>query len=472
MARDGSLSNFPGAADQFPILWDIGQDRIHGTDAGTRQDLERASQWNMMFDACLNIERYAQKLFGTGFHSYNATGGVIHAQNLILSWNSITVPASSTANSSYRFTVPDCFGSNPFNDWRFTVSVNTYVNVIPSTYLKPAAANQGAQADGDYRPEILSTYQPITFIQPVSGRVFDVLVYQLKMHTDSQQIGQLIETCQRPATTDVLGSRWSKNGSHTAMGIGSPAQSVGSVGTHLYLCSEGEYGSTDPSFWQPNAGFAFPTSMGISNDQECIFSPYGWVGSGVDVGDKMFRALFALRVSGDWISTTNLLNFYAVVLGDEGMPSSNRPTVGRLVKAKNLYMWNINPFDSYLLTAADPSSSITQLGTFSLKTSNDDGFPNLRYRFTVQGSSLTVEEATDGSTYSTVLTVGDAELTAGSPGMFVFPMQGTGSLEKCKRLMFFNYLSYRVLSGESPCDIHFNLLYSLVGRNPITTQSL
>jgi len=474
MSRDGSLSSFPASVDQLAIKWPIGGDRINGQAADTRNDLERAGQWNHMFDACLNLEKFLQKISaGGGILSYSETGGIVQGPNLILAYELQTLPASGSQSAwIYTLTTPEIFGPNPFADWRFNISPSVYVNIVPSAYVKPAAANQGALSDFDYRPELLNVYQPHISIYPVSGRVYKLKVSCQAMHRSSQLIGELSENCGRPSTTDNLGSSWLRSGEYPAMGIGNTTYTVGGLGNLLYLCSEGDYNNSNSSTWDGNWGLALSSGMGNSNDQQVIFSPYSWKGDGVDVGDYMARTMLALRVSGDPNYVGGNMNMYAVVFGDEAMPGTNRPTIGRLVKFVNSYIFGINPADNLSLTAAAPASSVVSLGTFPLHLVNNDSLPSLKYRFKVQGTTISVEEAQNGVTYSTVLSVTDTTHTAGTVGMMVLPMNGTGTGERCRRLVFFSSLLYQVLSGESPCDVKAKILYSLVGPAGPTTQTL
>lgn len=474
MPRDGSLSTYPVSLDQLAIKWPIGNDRINGQASSTRNDLERAVHWNHMFDACLNLEKYMQKVSaGGGIITYTATGGVLQGQNIILTYESRTLPASGSQTEwTYTLTTPDIFGDTPFNDWRFNISPCIYVDVLPAQYLRPVRGLQGAFSDYDYRPELLSVYQPHVLVEPVSGRVFKLKVKTHQMHSRSQLIGELLETGQRPTTTDQLGASWLRSGSYPAMGIGNTSFTVGAPGNLFYLSSEGEYGNPNSNTWQENWGLAFPSTMGTSQDQQVIFSPYTWKGDGVDTGDYMQRACLVLRFSGDWGNTAGNLNFYAVVIGDETMGALNRPTTGRLMKFVNNYMFDINVYDSFALTAAVANSSASSLGTFPLKLSLNHNLPNLRYRFRAQGTTLTVDEAEDGQNYTNLLSVTDSSHSSGTVGVLSLPMRGTGSGEKCRRLMYFNYLNFQVLSGESPCNMRANLLYSLVGPPNPTTQTL
>lgn len=474
MPRDGSLSTYPNAVDQLAIKWPIGNDRINGQTASTRNDLERSGHWNHMFDACLQMEKYLQKISAGGaVVTYNSSGAIVQGPNLVLAYELRTLPASGSQTEwVYTLNTPAIFGPTPFTDWRFTIAPSVYVNVVGPSYLRPAAGSMSAFSDNDYRPELLSVYQPHVLVEPVSGRVFKLRIRTHQMHPKSQLIGECLETCQRPTTTDVLGSSWLRAGDYDAMGIGNQTFGVGGAGTLLYLSSEGKYTDPNTTWWEENWGVAFPSSMGVSNDQQVIFRPFTWKGDGVEVGDYMSRVMLALRVSGDWGYTGGNMNMYAVVFGDEQMTSANLPTIGRLVKFTNNYLFDINVYDSFSLTAAAAAASVTGLGTFPLRFASDHSLPNLKYRFRVQGSTLTVAEAPDGVTYTTLLSVTDSTHTSGSVGMFALPMRGTGTNEKCRRTMFFDYLLYQVLSGESPCDVKANILYSLIGPVSPITQSL
>lgn len=465
--RDGSLSSFPSSADDFVIKWPLDNDRILGSGQG-RNDLQRSDHWNHMFDACLNLEKHTQNQVGGGIVTYAATGGAIGGRIMLLSYQQLTLPGSSHTSWQYNLQVPAIFGSEPFLDWRFNLQPTVYIDLLPSNLLNPAAIGLGVRADGDYRPELTTVQHPHVRIEPTGGRNFKLHIGTHAMHPDSQQIGTLEENCQRPGPTEQLGSKWQRYGNYPAFGIGSQGPNPLNQGSLMYFSSEGDYGSTNNSFWNPNWGVAYATTVGMSADQRVTFAPHSWQGDGLEVGDYMCRALIGLRVSGNFDGS---LDMYAVAIGDEALPSNGKLTTGRVLKFTNVNIHGITQADSAGIVASS-GGSITSLGTFPLKTIIQNNLPNLRYTFSVSGTAITVREATDGVSYSTVFSTTDSDHTQGITGIFSLPMIGTGSGEKCRRLVFFKYFLFETLSGESPCNLRANILYSIVGPSNPDTQEL
>ena len=389
--RDGSLSSFPGSADQFVIKRPFQQGA---------NDREAASHFNHYLDACYNIEIFAQNRLGGGLLSYTSivsSGFAFSGSGLSLSTTVITTGLSATGLVfSIPLTIPAWFGTNPFFDSTFAPAYTTYLNpTVTGDPLRGVAA--GAIPDS-YLNSLLAQPQAYTMIQPTGGRNFNLVVKLLApMNYGVDFSGQLYDGFDRNASNYQFGDNWIVNAG--AGPVFADAYQAGSM-ANGFLRLKPLYSSGPAA-----AGImrvANTVLPATTTDQEVEFELVARSGA-----LTQRRCGPMVRFQGSAASGS----FYGLALNVNY--TSAQASLIKVIGADLTTADRVNSNTWYTSIG-----SIVNLGSlFTVRTSAVQGSP-VSYRLTANGTSITVSEKIGAGSWSVIASAIDSGIASGSPGFF------------------------------------------------------
>jgi hypothetical protein len=477
--------------DDFEIAFPFMNDRIHGQQQGTRNDLERSGHFNHMMDAALNLERYMQNMVGGSVQGRSSRawtnaddggGYVLAGANLLMAYASYTQPLTGDLNTTpirVRFTVPDLFGATPFADFRFSVSPNLYLSFPGYTTVQGVAATDQPER---YMDTLLKYPQLFASIQPVSGspRAFDVVLTNAQVGRYGLALdGKFSEGCSRPSIQYNLNPGWVQDVAYvTSSTVASSWMNQPYTGTpfgfgesnwpnppvdYLWISSAGHYGDQASTNYGPNSGRAYPQPLVASASHQMIFEYYSIYDNG---GLYFYVGRFGpcLRMSGPMTSASG----YMMLLGDQWMLTDDWNTVreGRLIKFHGVDMTVAGT--SLRSFKQDFPSNVTVLASFDAPCTQWSG-QNCMYSFGCTGTTINIRRSLDGGAWTTVASVTDATGPSnGYMGFTAFPhnkleLMGFFNNHTNASFAMFKNISCQVLSGETTAQAQIQLLYSMVG---------
>jgi hypothetical protein len=194
--RDGSLSTFSGALDQFVIKTPY---NTGGTSPAT--SLVKAEHINHYFDACIRIQQYLKTKLGKNLATLdNSTqkapnGYTYGSAKLAYTSHTMTMSSASTLTITEQvLNVPASFGTTPFNNRTFTIAPTLVIK--DSLNLFSQGISYYDLSDQDYISNLQSLPQFYVTIHPTNPTVnnqFTLRVYSSEATTSNLKgLSQLI----------------------------------------------------------------------------------------------------------------------------------------------------------------------------------------------------------------------------------------------------------------------------------------
>lgn len=193
--RNGSLSTFSGALDQFTIKLPF------SSISNTSSALIKSADFNHYFDACIKIQQFLTtklgKTFATLDNSTNKdTNGYTYGSALLdKSSHTFTFSSFPTfAVTEQTLSVPAAFGTTPFNDRTFTIIPTVVIN-DPSNLLAQGLSFYN-MTDGDLLGHLETLPQFYPTIHPVNPTVNNQFVVRVNSFESTissvKGLGQLL----------------------------------------------------------------------------------------------------------------------------------------------------------------------------------------------------------------------------------------------------------------------------------------
>lgn len=307
--RSGELSTFPGSLDQFKIKKPINTSLPLGS-----QDpdaLEHADHLNHMFDAVYNIEQNQYGQAGQQVQTYYPDGtGVGFGDNLKMAYHSYSATMSGNL-LTISGTVPAYFGSNPFNNFGFSMAHTTYFQPSDTSNIEGLWANKDWGNAGPWN-SMIKFAQLFTMVTPGSGnsgRDFTIYIKNQPMHSTgfafdshwTDNLNRVPNSTLNPITDPFWKGTVQRNG--LAFNY-TPGNTYGQL-----VCSS-EDGGYDCSAYVVPIGCIDTNDSSVQFNKASLFT-YSTVAQ-MASGEYWNRSGPMVRCTGDVASA----NFYCLAIGD------------------------------------------------------------------------------------------------------------------------------------------------------------
>ena len=513
--RTGKLSSFDpttSTLDTFAIKQTV--------DTLLPNSLELADHMNHYFDAAIKLEQALLTYSGMNIVGYSSAATQIPNSNIFVS-QSVTGATLTSASQTFQLRVPALFGSTPFANRTFALSVRAdEVPASPSS-VKGTYANTSPTSTNSWNNLINKNHYQCT-VYPVSGNLYNVQV---------DTYSPIISTSASNAYTETfanLGQPWETYiGNTTPITLNDQlffldpntysSQYVGVNSSGIYSASNGfpqrpfvsnvpmasnwggfsvEYspkthiGMSSTHSGAGYAGFAklYSGAVQVGPDQSVEFKLTGFASDGTFYGVP-FNAVGVMVRS--FAFDYGYFSGYGLLFGDSpgsenttaNPANETAPRTAYIVRFNN---GNLAPNTNIMSTTyvssgigSFPRASATipgctiLAGPVTLNYSSSSNF--ITYKFGAVGNVISLTSSVSGAAFSNVLSYTDSSSGAlgdGEPGFFSIAKQNAGD-DTVNRWLFFDDVKFNSGVAFSTTNIKLNSFFSQVGGNsdtPVVTK--